>query len=83
MWFFLITSLFYYLDALSQRYRIWEDKSNVVMPIIDGLSRQFKYSAGGVELVGFNTKLVDHGMQLSHRQLFQLEDSDGGTADPI
>lgn len=53
------------------------------MPIIDGLSRQFKYSAGGVELVGFNTKLVDHGMQLSHRQLFQLEDSDGGTADPI
>ena len=34
------------------------------MPIIDGLSRQFKYSAGGIELVGFNTRLVDHGIGL-------------------
>jgi len=56
-------------------YRIWEDKSNVVMPIIDGLSRQFKYSAGGVELVGFNTKLVDHGIGLQ-----KIHDFPGRTA---
>jgi len=45
-------------------YRIYQDKSHVVMPIIDGLSRKFEYSPGGVELVGFNTRLVDHGIGL-------------------
>lgn len=44
--------------------RIAQDKTHVVMPIIDSLDRSFKYSAGGIELVGFNTKLVDHGINL-------------------
>jgi polypeptide N-acetylgalactosaminyltransferase len=43
----------------------------VVMPIIDGLTRDFKYSPGGVELVGFNTRLVDHGIGL--QKLHQFE----------
>lgn len=41
------------------------------MPIIDGLSRQFKYSPGGVELVGFNTRLVDHGIALQKVHQFE------------
>jgi hypothetical protein len=43
----------------------------VVMPIIDGLSREFKYSPGGVELVGFNTRLVDHGIALQKIHQFE------------
>eukprot|EP00051_Salpingoeca_urceolata_P031183 m.10647 g.10647 ORF g.10647 m.10647 type:complete len:551 (-) comp3826_c0_seq2:36-1688(-) len=44
--------------------RIGEDSTHVVMPIIDGLDKNFQYHKGGIELVGFNTKLVDHGMVL-------------------
>ena len=43
----------------------------MVMPIIDGLSREFKYSPGGVELVGFNTRLVDHGIALQKIHQFE------------
>ena len=35
-----------------------------VMPKIDGADRDFNYKAGGVELVGFNTGVVDHGMSM-------------------
>eukprot|EP00038_Savillea_parva_P030681 m.79452 g.79452 ORF g.79452 m.79452 type:complete len:571 (+) comp9291_c0_seq1:248-1960(+) len=52
-------------------YRIWQDRTHVVMPIIDGLSRDFKYSPGGVELVGFNTRLVDHGIALQKIHQFE------------
>ena len=38
-------------------------------------SRQFKYSPGGVELVGFNTRLVDHGIGLQ-----KIHDFPGRTA---
>lgn len=34
------------------------------MPKIDGADRDFNYKAGGVELVGFNTGVVDHGMSM-------------------
>ena len=44
------------------RYRIAQDSTHVVMPNIDGLTRQFEYHKGGVELVGFNTQIVDHGI---------------------
>lgn len=44
--------------------RIGEDRKHVVMPIIDGLDRQMVYHEGGVLLVGFNTKIVDHGIPL-------------------
>jgi polypeptide N-acetylgalactosaminyltransferase len=38
--------------------RIADDPKHVVMPIIDSLSRNMVYTAGGIELVGFNTHLV-------------------------
>ena len=50
--------------------RISEDSHHVVMPIIDGLSQTFDYSAGGIELVGFNTQIVDHGMGLQKKDQF-------------
>lgn len=56
-------------------HRIAEDRRHVVMPVIDGLSREFKYTPGGVELVGFNTRLVDHGISLQKIHRF-----DGRTA---
>eukprot|EP00040_Diaphanoeca_grandis_P009341 m.48480 g.48480 ORF g.48480 m.48480 type:complete len:557 (+) comp20764_c0_seq1:113-1783(+) len=56
-------------------FRIAQDRTHVVMPMIDGLTRDFKYSKGGVELVGFNTKLVDHGIGLQ-----KIHDFPGRTA---
>ena len=50
--------------------RVSENKRHVVMPIIDGLSQSFEYSAGGIELVGFNTLIVDHGMGLQEKDQF-------------
>lgn len=55
----------YWLEPLMAR--IAEDSVHVVMPIIDGLDRDFNYNAGGIELVGFNTKLVDHGIVLQEK----------------
>jgi len=34
------------------------------MPKIDAVDRDFNYKPGGVELVGFNSRLTDHGIQL-------------------
>eukprot|EP00040_Diaphanoeca_grandis_P028697 m.166617 g.166617 ORF g.166617 m.166617 type:complete len:607 (-) comp31434_c0_seq1:94-1914(-) len=56
-------------------YRISQDWQNVVMPKIDTLDREFNYKPGGVELIGFNSKLVDHGMQLQ-----KVHDFKGRTA---
>jgi hypothetical protein len=40
------------------RYRISQGREHVVMPMIDGIDKQWNYKPGGVELIGFNTKLV-------------------------
>lgn len=51
--------------------RVGEDPKHVVMPIIDGLSRTFEYAKGGIELVGFNARIVDHGMSLQEKDKFE------------
>eukprot|EP00930_Biecheleria_cincta_P002724 TRINITY_DN103715_c0_g1_i1.p1 TRINITY_DN103715_c0_g1~~TRINITY_DN103715_c0_g1_i1.p1 ORF type:complete len:636 (+),score=76.89 TRINITY_DN103715_c0_g1_i1:163-2070(+) len=48
----------------SLMYRISQGRDHVVMPIIDGIDRAWNYKPGGVELVGYNTHLVDHGIRL-------------------
>jgi len=45
-------------------FRIHQGREHVVMPMIDGIDRNWNYKPGGVELVGFNTRLVDHGIRL-------------------
>eukprot|EP00040_Diaphanoeca_grandis_P039942 m.260673 g.260673 ORF g.260673 m.260673 type:complete len:553 (-) comp40432_c0_seq1:21-1679(-) len=51
-------------------YRIAQDRKHIVMPKIDGADRDFNYRKGGIELVGFNTGLVDHGMRLQRKDDF-------------
>lgn len=51
-------------------YRISQGRHHIVMPKIDGADRNFNYKAGGIELVGFNTGLVDHGMRLQRKDDF-------------
>lgn len=38
--------------------------------MIDGIDRDWNYKPGGVELVGFNTRLVDHGIHLQKAHKF-------------
>ena len=45
-------------------HRIAQGREHVVMPLIDGIDRDWNYKPGGVALVGFNTRLVDHGIPL-------------------
>eukprot|EP00041_Stephanoeca_diplocostata_P003202 m.32547 g.32547 ORF g.32547 m.32547 type:complete len:596 (+) comp14138_c0_seq1:74-1861(+) len=52
-------------------FRISQDRRHIVMPKIDGADRDFNYHRGGIELVGFNTGLVDHGMRLQHKDDFE------------
>eukprot|EP00037_Helgoeca_nana_P025099 m.270605 g.270605 ORF g.270605 m.270605 type:complete len:576 (-) comp26851_c0_seq4:211-1938(-) len=52
-------------------FRISQDRSHIVMPMIDGADRQFHYKPGGIALVGFNTGLVDHGMRLQTKDAFE------------
>lgn len=51
-------------------YRIAQDRHHVVFPAIDGLSQKFEYTKGGIELVGFNTQLQDHGIRLQEKDRF-------------
>ncbi|CAK0881888.1 unnamed protein product, partial [Prorocentrum cordatum] len=51
-------------------YRISQGREHVVMPAIDGIDKKWKYKKGGVELVGFNTALVDHGIHLQKAHEF-------------
>eukprot|EP00037_Helgoeca_nana_P014166 m.132050 g.132050 ORF g.132050 m.132050 type:complete len:462 (-) comp22426_c0_seq38:1411-2796(-) len=51
-------------------YRISQGREHVVMPMIDGIDKQWNYKPGGVELIGFNTKLVDHGIPLQKAHKF-------------
>lgn len=53
------------------RYRISQGRQHVVMPMIDGIDRDWNYKPGGVELVGFNTRLVDHGIHLQKAHKFR------------
>ena len=52
-------------------YRIHQDRRHIVMPKIDGADRDFNYKAGGIELVGFNTGVVDHGIRLMKKDEFK------------
>lgn len=53
-------------------YRVQQDRRHVVMPIIDGLTNDgsYSYKRGGIELVGFNAHLVDHGINLQKKDDF-------------
>ena len=49
--------------------------------MIDGLTRDFKYTKGGVDLVGFNTQIVDHGIGL--QKIHQFEGTAASTVIPF
>lgn len=55
-------------DSKASSNRQFPDR--VVFPIIDGLTKQFQYNKGGIELVGWNARLQDHGMPLQGAHKF-------------